>query len=108
MFLDARRPAWSPKHDVVEIMGPDLPARKRRIVVNCGLRFRQPKHGPHRFLVFVGHVPDVIRDADYLERSGILDLAGPEVLPDGILVPEESSRKGLVDHGHLARRGTVL
>src|SRR5436305_3217295 len=101
MFLGTRPTAWSPKHDVVEIMRPDFAAREGRIVVDHGLRFRQPKHGPYRFLIFVGHVPDIVRDAHYLEGSGILDLVRAEVLPDGVLVLEESSGKRLVDHGHV-------
>ena len=49
-----------------------------------------------------------LRDPDDFVGRGILDLVGPEMLPDRVLVFEEPLREGFIDHRYLPRRLRVL
>src|SRR5207302_8530317 len=60
------------------------------------------------FFVVVSHVAHVSHDSDYFERRGILQLAGPKMMANRVLVFEEFLRKCFIDDRYFSRRCRIF
>ena len=98
----------APDHNVAQVVRGLFPTCICGIVVLRSLRFGHQVHRPHGLPHAPSHVANVVGYSDNFISSRILYLAGPEMLPDWVLVFEELFGKCFVNYRDAARGRSIV